>query len=99
MNHRNTPTGVQTAPLFTRIPSRDWGVYRIYDRDGVLIYVGMSGQPRKRLRRHVARFGQRFHTYTWTPATSEHDAGEMESAAIHGENPVENIARGTGRFT
>jgi predicted GIY-YIG superfamily endonuclease len=81
---------------FVDLPSREWGVYRIYSRDDTLVYVGMTGQPRKRLRSHMRRFGDRFATYTWTPAASAAHAASLESSAIRSESPTDNIA-GTGR--
>lgn len=77
---------------FVNLPSREWGVYRIYSRDDTLVYVGMTGQPRKRLRSHMRRFGDRFATYSWTPAASAAHAASLESTAIRHEAPTDNIA-------
>lgn len=92
LTRRPVPPPPSKPPTFMNLPSRQWGVYRIYDPGHTLIYVGMTGQPRNRLRSHVRRFGARFDTYTWAPANSLDHAAALESAAIAGEAPTDNIA-------
>jgi excinuclease UvrABC nuclease subunit len=95
MTERNTPHGGgETGPLFTNLPVYEHGIYRIYDPDGVLVYIGMTFSPRQRLRSHVRRFKGRFDTYTWESAQSRAHAAALEAEAISNEAPTDNIAPG-----
>lgn len=69
-------------------------LYRFFDRDGDLLYVGISTDPRKRMNDH------RVHKSWWSRSTRvelEHygswdEARAAEKVAIKVENPVHNVA-------
>lgn len=68
-------------------------LYRAYDANNTLLYIGISSQA-------FARFDQHSHTSQWLPScpyvTLEHyrhrnDALKAEKAAIKNENPKFNL--------
>ncbi len=69
-------------------------LYRVYDTNKDLLYVGISGNPARRLEEHQA------HKTWWHDATivllchypTRVAAAEAEQAAIRSENPVYNVA-------
>jgi len=67
-------------------------VYRFFDSDGRLLYVGMSNQPIRRWYSHTERPWWRcasMYEITWYD-TGE-DAAAAEMLAIRSENPLHNI--------
>jgi excinuclease UvrABC nuclease subunit len=68
-------------------------VYRIYDSDGSLLYVGMGNNPMNRWASHAAQ-----HAW-WAEAASfrvewystRKEAADVEKAAIRDEDPKHNI--------
>lgn len=69
-------------------------VYRLYDRNGALLYVGLGSDPKTRWRAHAR-------DKEWWPDVAHKEvewhntfaeAVEAEHAAIHAENPVYNKA-------
>jgi excinuclease UvrABC nuclease subunit len=69
-------------------------VYRLYDREGVLLYVGLSMNVRGRIEKHKRK--------PWWPQVmsmetvdypNRESAKSAERSAIHHENPVYNITR------
>lgn len=75
-----------------RLRVSETAVYRLYDADGALLYVGVARSPRERLSDHayrkpwwpqVAR-----KTIEWHP--DRETALEAEARAIHTEHPVHN---------
>lgn len=70
-------------------------VYRAFDADGDLLYVGMTQRPRTRMQQHRRKadwWGDasriRFSQYP-----TRNDALQAERSAIHSEKPVYNIRR------
>lgn len=74
-------------------------VYRLFDRSGVLLYVGMSMNPEARIRSHSLRswyqdIDSRRTVTTWYgDRVTAHAA---ERAAISAESPLHNIERYQG---
>ncbi|MCX5431888.1 GntR family transcriptional regulator [Streptomyces sp. NBC_00257] len=69
-------------------------VYRLYDADGTLLYVGMSGDPTKRFLGHRADkpWWPEVHAHTLQWFNSRGDASAAERDAITGERPRYNKA-------
>jgi predicted GIY-YIG superfamily endonuclease len=81
-------TAGQTADVRT-------AVYRLYDKQGTLLYVGMSSNPETRCAHHAC-------DKAWWPDVADRkevwfdtrvDAGVAERDAIQRENPVHNKER------
>lgn len=71
-------------------------VYRLYDRAGVLLYVGMSIKPHERVRQHSARewYPDIDHARTTVEWRSDQaSAHEAEKTAIRNEVPLHNRER------
>lgn len=75
--------------------SRKTALYRVFDADGALLYVGVGYDPDVRLRQHAA-------TKAWWPEASRHAVTWLESRiaalraeadAIRTEDPAYNIRR------
>lgn len=90
-----------TVPTVVRwdqvIPTTGAYLYRIYDEDDTLLYVGVTERLRTRLRSH-ARGLPGAHRATFTRYGSRVDAEAAECAAITAEHPLLNVAVGTGRY-
>ena len=69
-------------------------VYRIYDVEGFLLYVGMALRPENRIVRHRAkRWGHAIHRYTVEEFPNREAAKAAERSAIHHEYPLHNLSR------
>jgi DNA-binding transcriptional regulator YhcF (GntR family)/predicted GIY-YIG superfamily endonuclease len=78
-------------------PPERTALYRLYDADGELLYVGITNKPRH-------RFGQHRRTKPWWPRVankevvwfdSPTDATQAERAAIAAEKPSQNVSNNT----
>lgn len=73
--------------------NRRCSVYRLYDSQGVLLYVGIANDPGRRMSQHQAEkpwWPQVAHVdIEWHPARLV--AERAEQAAIASENPLHNI--------
>ena len=69
-------------------------LYRSFDRDGRLLYVGISVSPATRLGSHVltAPWWPLARTITIEPFLSRESAGDAETKAIREEHPIHNVA-------
>lgn len=70
-------------------------VYRLYDIEGRLLYIGMSTNPLGRIPQHRSRkpWGKQIAYYdvAWHP--DREAAKDAERRAIHAEDPLHNIVR------
>lgn len=68
-------------------------VYRLYDRQGRLLYVGSSDELGRRLTRHAtnALWWRNSERITWERWGSRSDALWAESRAIWNERPMHNV--------
>lgn len=76
---------------------RPSSVYRVFDIEGVLLYVGMALCPPNRISAHRRKpWGHRIAYYSveWFP--DRETAKAAERAAIAREDPVHNIVRPQG---
>ncbi len=76
-------------------PNRRCAIYRHYDVDGRLLYVGKSVQPLNRQQQHEVEahwFNQIVKIeIQWFDLTTDMDAAERQAIAT--ENPIFNLAR------
>ncbi|MGW2371730.1 GIY-YIG nuclease family protein [Kitasatospora sp. NPDC001683] len=80
-----------------RAASGPTALYRCYDEDGWLLYIGTSLDPKRRFREHAKWFG-------WWPAVAQievewlpcglPESKRTEYAAIHREQPACNVSPG-----
>ncbi|MGW2074933.1 GIY-YIG nuclease family protein [Streptomyces sp. NPDC001953] len=78
---------------------RPAAVYRLWDRDGNLLYIGSSYNPEERAKaHHRAEWGPLIARRTDEWRDSREDAYDAEGRAIAAENPAHNVA-GTPRHT
>jgi hypothetical protein len=72
-------------------------VYRLFDFDGHLLYVGVTLYPRERLgvHRRSKPWGQHITDVVYETHPSEHAARMAEQAAIGAERPLYNVMRPT----
>jgi excinuclease UvrABC nuclease subunit len=75
------------------LPKRAWGVYQLIDPSGRVIYVGMTGTPRRRLRDHMREFGTRIDRVHWERVESRVDALDLETRRIAELRPPLNIVK------
>jgi hypothetical protein len=69
-------------------------VYRLFDGDGVLLYVGMALRPDNRIVRHRSKpWGHLIASCTESWYPNREQAKAAERSAIHHEDPVYNLAR------
>jgi len=80
-------------------PRRGLHLYRLYDAQGELLYIGQSGEPCSRVKRHLRE-------QPWAAeichGTFESIAGHrfvVEAAAIRRERPRYNVAGVTGPYS
>ena len=75
--------------------SEQTALYRLYDADGILLYVGIAANPRARLQQHAA-------TQSWWPCVQratvswygDRERADMaETMAVALEQPKHNIAK------
>lgn len=77
------------------IETEPHALYRFFDEDGALLYVGISVNPLGRWDQHRAKTWWRdVRTATIEPCESREAALEAEMAAIRAESPEHNIRRG-----
>lgn len=86
------PRAQGPAP-WLRFPEREWGVYTLIDDAGRVLYVGMTGRPRNRVREHYGEFGERLARVEWDPHESRVAAYDAETALIRELQPPMNIAK------
>jgi predicted GIY-YIG superfamily endonuclease len=74
------------------IPAGVTLLYRLWDRWGRLLYVGISGNPIERWRTHAQkkRWWCAVDLITWEAHTKEHLALAAERTAIRSERPAHN---------
>lgn len=82
--------------------NRDWGgygVYRLYDQAGRLLYIGKASTgPRDRVAAHLRRrWGDTITRVMWMPCPTEASALETEARAIRNEAPRYNRQHNRGR--
>lgn len=72
-------------------------LYRVYSENATLLYIGVTGNPEARLKRHSSQYGGSewrdewsLVEITWFPTREE--ALEAETAAIRSEHPKYNRA-------
>ena len=91
--------GTITADQLAALPESP-GVYRFFDRDDQLLYVGKASNLRRRVSsyfsgrgtgRHGARFLDRVHRLEFDPLPSELEALLRESKEIRGKKPKANV--------
>lgn len=90
-----------TTPIPQQRTSRTHRLYRWFDEDGNLLYVGITSDP-------MYRMGQHYRTSRWVDfATTitlgpvlpdEETARRLETAAIRSEGPIFNRAMLSGPF-
>lgn len=70
-------------------------VYRIYDTEGVLLYIGCTNSPVSRIsgHRHSQTWGDQIAHVRYTVFPNRRKALDVERAAIWYENPLHNIRR------
>lgn len=75
------------------LASRPHYVYRAYDADGVLLYVGCTAYYRTRLEQHASSSAWWLYStdVTWRGYPTRSAARAGEAAAIRSEHPVFNI--------
>lgn len=77
-------------------PARKYHIYRHYDKDGVLLYVGMSNNALSRLSQHKqhADWFEQIETVKIQTVNSRSEAFRLERKAIAEEKPKFNISAG-----
>jgi excinuclease UvrABC nuclease subunit len=75
------------------LPKQAWGVYQLLDAAGRVIYVGVTGTPRRRLRDHIREFGDRIANVVWEEVDSRVAALDLETRRIVELRPPLNIAK------
>lgn len=85
-------------PWYAALPIHGLHVYWLYAAEGTLLYVGQTKSPRSRLRRHARRFGGEFASWRIVPVETREEAEWVERDSIETDEPLYNIAVGTGRF-
>lgn len=75
--------------------SRDYYVYRVYDVEDQLLYIGVTGDMKRRRWEHERRAWWRREAHRWEvdgPFDKIH-AHQVETAAIRAEDPIHNVWR------
>lgn len=79
---------------------RNWkrphDVYRVYDKDGILLYVGCTVNVERRIKQHKAEYAgwcRQAATVTVEEYADFATARAVESLAIHEERPVWNVTK------
>ena len=95
---RMTMAQARALPVITYRPTKTARLYRLYDADGRLLYVGITTRPDMR-----ERFNGHSRTKAWWPDVvtveltnfaHEHEALAAERHAIRVERPVYNMRSG-----
>lgn len=70
-------------------------VYRLFDDEGVLLYVGVSQDVQRRLRQHAAvqPWWPQVHHYSTIKYQTRREAQRAEGSAIRDEKPQHNVAQ------
>jgi GIY-YIG catalytic domain-containing protein len=86
----------EVAPLLGASDRQHTTVYRFFDVDGDLLYVGITGRGKKRTSQHAAdkRWWPQVASATFSHYPSRAAAADAEAKAIRDEHPLYNIARG-----
>lgn len=71
--------------------NRGFWLYRLWAGDGRLLYVGVTRNPRARLKAHKHKWGAIIESCTWEERTDAGDMLEAEARAISTEHPALNI--------
>jgi predicted GIY-YIG superfamily endonuclease len=82
---------------FTVAATRCYHLYRLYDAEDRLLYIGFSNSAHGRIRKHVAEkpwAGEIVRAEISEPIATYEQAQEAESIAIDTENPLRNMAPG-----
>lgn len=68
-------------------------LYRVYDADGALLYIGITGNVENRLRQHsqTSLWWDEFDSWTAEKFTSREELERAERAAIEAEVPICNV--------
>lgn len=68
-------------------------LYRLYDEDDDLLYVGISSRLLRRLRVHQRRqvWGKQICYVEWVEFTDRAEAEAAERQVIHNERPLHNV--------
>lgn len=82
-------------PYWSDMMDKVTHVYRLYDEDGALLYVGISNQVRRRVMHHRSHkpWGHLVAGATIERFMCRADAQAAEWEAIQRENPKHNITR------
>ncbi len=73
-------------------------LYRLYDRDDRLLYIGVSESLAGRLRGHRSRYGQEIARVELEQYPTRTLAEDAKRQAITAESPRDNLIAGHGRF-
>lgn len=76
--------------VFADTPERGFWLYRLW-RDRRLVYVGVTRNPRRRLREHWNRWFGVFDNVSWEECADEFDMLSREAHAIAMEYPAFNV--------
>jgi len=101
---RTSARSADRQPFPPEVPAAHHALYRLYNADGVLLYIGESNNP-------VERYVEHRDTKEWWPEVASHSiywstkgreaVQEMEKEAIRDEWPIYNVAhqpRGDGTY-
>lgn len=88
----SAPTRVESGTFGPRKMAEETGVYRIFNADGVLLYVGMSVSPETRFADHrtCKSWMQEAHRYETRWYGTREEAEQEEQRAIRIEQPRHN---------
>jgi predicted GIY-YIG superfamily endonuclease len=87
------PTWLLISGMKRRDPNAETALYRHYDEDGRLLYVGISLDVLKRIQQHRGSSWSRDITYIAIEGYASREAAEAaERVAIETERPLYNIA-------
>lgn len=82
----------------TGLEYRPHWLYRLYDADGFLLYIGCTSDIKKRIPQHrQGSFGARVATFEAEAYPDRESAFEAEALAIRRERPPLNIRHNTGQ--
>jgi excinuclease UvrABC nuclease subunit len=85
--------GDRIIPLAPKPAPRPCVLYRHFDADGTLLYVGISVSVLRRLAQHVrgSHWTDKIASITIERFASEREAAKAEEAAIRSEKPLHNV--------
>jgi predicted GIY-YIG superfamily endonuclease len=80
--------------LYRENGNREHWVYRLYDAEDTLLYVGMTFQQHTRYEEHRRKWwGEQIARVEWESFPNRKTARDAEGIAINDENPVYNTRR------